>query len=287
MSKKSFSLIMATYGRKQEVENYLISIINSDYETEKVQIIIVDQNDEIDLSNIVKVYKDKLNIVYIKSKVKGLAINRNIGLKHATGDVIAFPDDDCEYLKDTLSNINNIFNEDECDLLMGRIVERDGSDSLRKWPKEIININKINFYTKCSSITMFFKASKCLLRFNNRLGVGTHFGSCEDTDILYKNLKNNIKAVYNPNVKIYHPHYNPSHNMTKEKVVSYGLGFGAFIKSNFDVYTAILFFKANTYHLVKMILSILKFNFEAAEKSFKAFNARLQGFFKYRCKSEE
>ena len=131
---KKFSLIMATYGREKEVDSFLKTIRKSNYNLELVEIIIVDQNDKISLDEIVSKYND-LNIKHIKSEVKGLAKNRNIGLRESSGGIVAFPDDDCEYLPDTLKVINDIFEQDfSIDVVMGRIVERDGSDSLRKWP---------------------------------------------------------------------------------------------------------------------------------------------------------
>ena len=139
---------MATYGREKEVESFLKSLKKSNYDLSLVEVIIVDQNDKIDLNPIVETHND-LNIKQIKSTVKGLAKNRNIGLEQSYGGIVAFPDDDCEYLPDTLNIISDIFEANsEIDVVMGRIVERDGSDSLREWPKEEIKISKSNFYTK-------------------------------------------------------------------------------------------------------------------------------------------
>lgn len=281
MKELRFSLIMATYGRCEEIKEFLLSIENAHYDLQKVEIIIVDQNDKIKLDNIVKEFKDKLNIIHIKSKVKGLSQNRNIGLKHSTGDIIAFPDDDCEYLQDTLKIVNDILNDENIDVVMGRIVERDGSDSLRTWPKEELKITRSNFYTKCSSITMFYKKYNNMY-FNEELGVGNFYGSCEDSDILYRTLKLKNNVLYNPKLKLYHPHYSSSHNMSLEKVRNYGLGFGAFCKSNFDFKILILFLKAEVYHVIKMLIGVLSFNKEQIKKSFTAFAARLKGLFIYK-----
>lgn len=277
-----FSLIVATYGRYIQVKDFLESIVNSDYKRELIEIIIVDQNDNIDLNPIIEKYNELLNVIHIKSDKKGLSLNRNIGLKRATGDILAFPDDDCEYLSNTLKEIDKYFNESNCDLIMGRIVERDGSDSLRKWPKKYIKINKSNFYTKSSSVTIFFKSSTCKVNFNNDLGAGAKYGACEDADLIYKTIKDNKKVMYNPNIKIYHPHYDSSHNMSSKKIFSYGLGFGAMIKSNFDYYMAILFIRAQAYHLLKMLKGLLLLNKHNVSRSYLALKSRFTGVLEFK-----
>ena len=267
---------MATYGREKEVESFLNSLKKSNYDLSLVEVIIVDQNDKIDLNHIIERHND-LNIKHIKSTVKGLAKNRNIGLEESHEGIVAFPDDDCEYLPDTLNIISNIFESNsEIDVVMGRIVERDGSDSLRKWPKEEIKISKSNFYTKCSSVTMFYRNGSSL-RFNEKLGAGNYLGSCEDSDILYRALKSSKNIVYKPEVQIYHPHYSSDTNMNEGKVRSYGLGFGAFCKFNFDFNICILFIKAEVFHVLNTIIGICTFNKEKIRKGYIAFSSRLKG----------
>lgn len=279
--ENKFSLVMATYGRDKEVGSFLDSVENLNYDLNNIEVIIVDQNDKVVLDDIIDKYKNKFNIMHIKSKEKGLALNRNIGLEKVTGDIIAFPDDDCEYLPETLEKVYNYFKDSDSDVLMGRIIERDGSDSLRSWPKTLININPSNFYTKCSSVTMFLKKDKCTIKFNPKLGAGQHFGACEDTDLIYKNIKAKKSIVYNPIIRIYHPHYESGENMDAEKVYKYGLGFGAFIKLNMDINMIFLFIKAEAYHIIRGLIHLVTFNTSDAKNRFLAFKSRIEGFIKY------
>ncbi|MGL5478955.1 MAG: glycosyltransferase family 2 protein [Clostridium sp.] len=280
MKKYKFSLVMATYGRKEEVENFLKSILNQTIDLEKIETIIVDQNDKFNLDEIIAKYEDRLFIKHIKSNRRGLSINRNIGIDNADGEIIAFPDDDCEYLTNTLEVVESYFNIHKSDLLMGRIIERDGSDSLRTWPKKIIEINKSNFYTKCSSVTLFINKRNSIIRFNEELGVGAYFGSCEDANLIYRNCKTKKKVIYEPNIKIYHPHYDSNNNMSIEKIQSYGLGFGAMVKENIDLWMVILFLKAEIFHISKCLLSILKA--DKRSRSYSAFISRIKGFVEYK-----
>lgn len=282
MIKNIFSLILATYGRVQEVEAFLESLVLCEYDKEYIEVIIVDQNDKINLNKIIDKYKNKLTIKHIKSDIKGLSKNRNIGLEQATGSIIAFPDDDCEYLNKTLNKVNNLFNDFKHDIILGRIIERDGNDSLRIWDKEKKDINTKNFYKKCSSITMFLKKDCAEIKLNEKLGVGEYFGACEDADLIYRNCKKNINIKYLPDIQIYHPHYDSNKNMSEEKIYKYGLGFGAMVKSNLDIDMSILFVKAQGYHFLKMLLSYIKLDFRQGKKSYIAFVSRIKGVMIYK-----
>lgn len=50
-----------------------------------------------------------MKIKYIHIEQKGLSLARNIGLKYVKGDIVAFPDDDCEYPADLLKEVNDFF----------------------------------------------------------------------------------------------------------------------------------------------------------------------------------
>ena len=52
MQKNKFSLIMATYGRKEEIGKFLESILNRQNKNISLEVIIVDQNKKIDLKPI-------------------------------------------------------------------------------------------------------------------------------------------------------------------------------------------------------------------------------------------
>ena len=101
-----FSLILCTLGQIWLIRKNLDSIVKQSYKN--LELIIVDQNDNDVLSSILKDYDDKIFIKHIKSE-KGLSKSRNIGISVAEGDIIAFPDDDCEYKIDTLQNVYEFF----------------------------------------------------------------------------------------------------------------------------------------------------------------------------------
>lgn len=255
MNYKTFSLVLATIGRKNEVQEFLDSLQKSNYPLQKIEVIIVDQNKDDFLQEIIKKYTEKIKIIYIKSTEKGLSKNRNIGLKFASNEIIGFPDDDCKYFFETLLNVSKSFEIDsEIDGIIGRIVDEDGNDCIRKWCKKRLKVTKKNFYTKASSITIFEK-NKNILEFDEELGAGAKYGSSEDVDFLYRALRLGRKINYNPEIIVYHP--KPNNTFTKEKAYSYGVGHGVFIKKNLDLNTLKIFIQGLILVILKIIVSIL------------------------------
>lgn len=275
-----FSLVLATYGRLKEVGEFFESIKNSDYNLNDIEVIVVDQNDKINLEGVIKQYSSSFNIKHIKSDVKGLSKNRNIGINIASGEYIAFPDDDCKYMKDTLKNVEQYF-ESHKDIygVMGRIIDENGEDCIRNWPTKELNITKGNFYTKLSSITLFKRNENQKQYFNEMLGVGAPYGSNEDANMIYKSLKSGKKIKYFPNIVLFHP--KPPENIDIDKVYNYGLGFGALCKDNLDINMILLFMKVIIYHTLKLIISVTKFNKYEVKLRYRYIKSRINGFVQY------
>lgn len=282
MKKYKFGLVMATYGRKVEVGQFLSSILNINYDLNMVQIIIVDQNDNIDLAPIINKYNDKLNITHVRSEIKGISYNRNIGMGYADCEFLAFPDDDCKYLKDTLRKVESFFKANEdVNILIGKAVDENGRDSVRKWPGCITNINSLNFYNKLSSIGIFIDISRTEKpEFNEKLGGGNYFGSCEDADIIYKYIRRKNKILFVPSIEVYHPS-DSNENSTLNKIKGYSLGFGGFCRENLSISIFLILVESVCYHFVKFIMGILCNKPSQVKRSLVSMKYRFQGFLQY------
>jgi len=198
----------------------------------KIEIIIIDQSDSDEIKNVCNIYNKKNNpfIIYKRSNNLGLSLNRNFGLQMATGDIVGFPDDDCIYYPDTLNNILSFFLDPEfkCyDAVLGQIYDNNNHQPLIKnWPQKKSKVTNFNFYKLSSSITLFCKKNN--MNFNESMGVGAKFGSCEDVEYIYKMLVSRGKIFYCPNVKVWHPEIN-FNEVSLKRVESYASGLGYFI----------------------------------------------------------
>ena len=224
-----FSLVMATLGRSEETKIFLDSLEMQDYRN--FELIIVDQNEENILEHIIDNYREKFHIKHIRIKEKGLSLARNVGIKYVTGDIIAFPDDDCAYSEGILTFINKYFtNNKQVDFVTFKLRDKDtGVDSNLKWFNNNVEITYKNIFRTVISPSIFIKIKSIKdIFFDENLGVGRKYGSGEESDMALEILHRGYKGMYLTDYIIYHPNKKEPMN----KIYSYGLGYGAVIKKH-------------------------------------------------------
>jgi glycosyltransferase involved in cell wall biosynthesis len=75
-------------------------------------VIVVDNDSHDNTKEVALKYNDKLKLKYVLEMTKGIPYARNAGINNATGDIVAFIDDDCEANEDWLKNIEKPFIKD-------------------------------------------------------------------------------------------------------------------------------------------------------------------------------
>jgi glycosyltransferase involved in cell wall biosynthesis len=269
-----FSLVMATLGRDKEPALFLESLKNQSYTN--FELIIVDQNDDDRIDKIVSKYN--MDITVIKSSIKGLSYNRNIGIKRVSGDIIAFPDDDCEYETDTLMKISEFFNKNlNYSFYTCNTKDKNKNGSVFNGLRNNCNINLFNFLNTGISFTIFIKKEELAnFTMDEKLGVGTYFGSGEDSDMLLYLLKKKLKGRYFANTFIFHP---AKKELLPQRVVTYSLGHGAMFKKAISVYRFYLLYFIYIYRLIPYLLKSL---FMPRNKIAQAVvKGRIKGFIEY------
>lgn len=203
-----FSLVMATLGRRAEVERLLGTLVDQTYKD--FELVVIDQNDDDRVRSLIADFSNRLEIVYLWSDKKGLSRARNVGLQHIRGDLVCFPDDDCWYRPNTLEYIARRF-EAEADLsgLTGCSVDANGMPSQGRWATEQLVVNRYNIFTCATSYTIFLRAEAVnhAGKFNEELGVGsgTRWGAGEEFDYLLEVIDAGKRICYDPGLRISHP----------------------------------------------------------------------------------
>ncbi|MEM9947569.1 MAG: glycosyltransferase [Cyanobacteria bacterium P01_D01_bin.36] len=95
MSLPSFSIVVPTYNRPPQLAACLQALTQLDYPGDRVEIIIVDDGSKTPLNQTVAPFQKDAKVTLVRQQNGGPAAARNTGVQHATGNYIAFTDDDC------------------------------------------------------------------------------------------------------------------------------------------------------------------------------------------------
>jgi glycosyltransferase involved in cell wall biosynthesis len=267
---------MATINRTVEVELFCESLKLQTYGN--YELIIVDQNEGDAVFKIYEKYRQYYSIRYIKSAVKGLSYNRNIGLKQATGDIIAFPDDDCEYQPNTLELAFGAITDKNLDYFIFNSVDKNNL-SMPGYSRKIFYMKKSKYFSVGVSYTLFIK--KKLIngfKFDLRLGCGADFGSGEETDLILFLIKLKAIGYYNGEYYIFHP-YKPLRGDVA-RAYNYAEGYGALHRKAFSYYKYYDLIFPYIFSILKNIIGVLL----TAHKKYHWYvlKGKLIGFIKYK-----
>lgn len=104
-----YSVILPTFGRPDEVENFLESMTQQ--EVKEFEVIIVDGSPDEILHPVIDNFKNRLDLKYFHEKGLGASESRNLGCEKATGDFLVFIDSDCVVPADYFNKINSFLTE--------------------------------------------------------------------------------------------------------------------------------------------------------------------------------
>jgi glycosyltransferase involved in cell wall biosynthesis len=271
-----FSLVMATLGRYNEIILFIDSLINQSHND--FELIIVDQNENDRIEKLCSSYD--MNIKVIKSDIKGLSVNRNIGLRHISGDIVAFPDDDCEYDYDTLEKVNNFFTQNtDYDFYTCNTKEKHSELSILSstLDDKVVTLNNVMHVG--ISFTIFARIGAIVnFTFDEQLGIGAEFGSGEESDLLFFLLNKKNNGFYHSQHYIFHPFKQE----TAEKAFQYGKGYGALHKKAVIVYKYYRFLFYFLLTLLRETKNTIIYPYSADRIS--SMKGRIFGFFHYKPK---
>jgi len=240
MNKKILvSVIVCTYNRAQLFKNFLESFFSQEGDFPDCELIIVDNNSRDETKKVCEEYETnkKINVKYLFETKQGLSYARNLAVQNASGDVLAFIDDDVSVDSKWLTMVKKLSDsymqyaafggkivplwekmkpkwvsfEGKYPVIQSVFPSHDYGDEIREYPiktqKNPIGANMI--FRKF----VFEKYG----HFREDLGVygaqNKSCGLCEDTEFVWRILGNGEKALYYPPAVIYH--YVPSERSSK------------------------------------------------------------------------
>lgn len=266
-----FSLIVGTHGRSAELERFLAHLERQsfrDFET-----IIVDQNPPGFLDPLLDGYSRSLAIRYLRCS-KGVSRARNLGLEHASGDVAAFPDDDCWYPPDLLQNVNTILCADpDLDGVCGLMVDEQSRPVGRR--TTFGPLTRFNSWLSTVTFALFFrKRALEHARFDELLGpgAGSPWTGGDDRDFVLKILERGARIRYRPDILVNHP----NRPRQPSKAYGYGLGDARVFRNHRLPVHWVAYYMTRT--MVGCLVSLAKGDFARARDCANLFLGRVLGY---------
>ena len=201
-----FSLVLATLGRSHDLGRFFESAAAQTHRS--FEVIVVDQNDDDRVVPYVKQARARGVVVLHLRSAPGLSRARNIGLLPASGDVIAFPDDDCWYVPDALSQASAAFSaHPEWDGIVARWFEQ-GEAAIPTPKSSMLSSERWRQFRDgdASSITLFLRRRlvERIGGFDESLGLGSWFAAAEETDLVLRALAADAVIVRRDNIVVRH-----------------------------------------------------------------------------------
>lgn len=283
---KKIDLIMVTTHQDDLNIFKLIDSIDSNILNVKVLLIIVSQECEI-------AYLPKnplFSIIFIQECRMGLSKARNVALdyltiKNISAEFIMFPDDDSSFDDIFFQNFKNI-KESANSFIIPIFEEYSLPKKLymgKIRPENAIVTEKEHDLIGSPNQLIRYTPNLEILKFDEKLGVGAIYGSCEDYDLFIRLNRSGEKFLFTSKLYNFHPKKtNVYKNMSFKKIVkrfkNYSSGF-CFVIFKYNLKQFILMFLIRT--LIASAVFFVRLNFKLSLAYLIQFFDRLLLIYKF------
>ncbi|OLZ09099.1 glycosyltransferase family 2 protein [Sulfobacillus thermosulfidooxidans] len=231
-SSKRLSFCITTKGRDHDVLRLcesLSQLVRLGFED--WEIIFVDQNADSRIQSIAETYRQRLpHVEYISTPHdQGASKGRNVAAQVARGRWFLFVDDDAWMIPNVFSLVaQKIIPGDEDILWLGRMVDHKGHPIKKGYPTTSRFITDSRDLWAVSGFIMIARRTwNHVGPYDEHLGVGTHFGGDEDTDLVLRAMAQGCRILFDPELCYGHV---PNPHPSDEKVLGLARGRGALLR---------------------------------------------------------
>jgi glycosyltransferase involved in cell wall biosynthesis len=233
------SVVVCTLNRVSSLRRCIDALLSVQTNNEWELVIVDNGSDDgtVEFLNSLIRSKAALNLtvrIALQPK-RGVSIAKNTGWKSASGEIIAFTDDDCYVATNYVDNIISIFSsKPDLGFIGGRILLYDPSD-LHVTVQELDTSLQVPQHTyvplgliQGANMAFRRKTLEQIRGFDENLGPGTVFKACEDIDAVASAVWAGIWGEYNPGPTVYHHHGRKSERERQLLLAGYAHGSGAY-----------------------------------------------------------
>ena len=199
--------MIPTYGRPLQLADCLRSLTRLDYPPDRFEVLVVDDGGPSPLDDVVAPFRQHVRLRLIRQKNAGPSAARNTGAEQATGDYLAFTDDDCLLDAVWLRALADVWSESPDSMVGG--VTRNGADSLYSATSQLIVDVVYRHYNADPEHARFIASNNMALpagRFRAIGGFDPSFRTAEDRDLCDRWLHRGNRITYTPRALVHHFH---------------------------------------------------------------------------------
>jgi GT2 family glycosyltransferase len=203
-----FSIIIPTYKRPQALQDCIEALSRLEYPRHRFEIIIVDDGGGIPLMPLLTPFVNKMVIKVVSQPNAGPAAARNFGAMHASGDFLAFTDDDCEPDRHWLEALSAGLASTPDGLVGGRTVNALTSNPYAQASQTIIDVVYAHYNSPPRKVEFFASNNIAVSAktFESVSGFDPGFRTSEDRDLCDRLRSKGCPLRYVPDAVIFHAH---------------------------------------------------------------------------------
>lgn len=233
------SAAICTRNRPGTIGQAVASVLANDYPA--FDLTVVDQSTTDATAVVMRPFiESDPRLHYLRVGEPGLSRARNVAIRHSTGDIIAFTDDDCVVPPAWLNTIVRAFAESrDADLLYGKVLNPAGPDGEASVtpaldiarPERISRRTGFKLYGMGANSAARRRLFGAIGGFDEMLGAGALFPGSDDWDLSYRTYRVGSVILLRPEIQVIHYGTRTAEDWPAQ-VRAYGLGDGAFFSKH-------------------------------------------------------